>query len=724
MREARGDREYDKFVADINGNTAVRVKVEGLDLSGYCPYTGATSDVNLGIYSLDASDIHANQVLSSEYIANSDFATDTLFTTENGTITWSAGSYTFNGSAIKSQAFSDMLIAPSAGTKRYKYQFYVSAYSGSTPVFYPLYPNNPAITITATGLYTGEADVEITDPYKFGGGGSGNSQITIDYISIKEVTKGNVYADRYMYADKFVTQGGTSSQFVKGDGTLDSSTYISDLSTFTTDNLTQGSTNIYFNNGTLDTITDGSSYTKQMIADGATAYSWGDWSGQGFITSGDVPTYETDPIFNAWLIATPPLYSETDPLSLHLDQSTQQTVIGKPMFQDGITIDDTGVYDFASGTFGVPVTNGFHTTTTSGDGGYNLMVVNQINSPYEGAGTTGALGFLNFVDGGGSYYGPAVAYGVFGFNSLYNTGYASALVGGEFQSNISQGSYTDGAVGVKGVVGVFGGATADNAYGSAVDIISTGASSLINTAYGYKVDIAAANSGAIGTIYGLYITDVNTATTGNYAIYTNDGLVWFGDDVRTTARTIAGPDTTAFNAFAAQYTAYSGVFEYMAINGNYVMVDPADPYNYKLDYYDAGVVNTLIGNDFDVDYYRDWKIDAKEIKINTNGGSGTITFGTTIKTDGGRIGKITTATNTYQVLVSDETIICNKTTAFTVTLPTAVVGQIFDIKNIGVGVVTVDGAGTDLIDDVLTVALSQWEGVTLQCYVANKWVII
>lgn len=262
-----------------------------------------TSDIDGDNYDLkDVGNVNAVQVLSSEYIANNSFDTDTLFTTENGTITWAAGSYTFLASAIKHQDFSDMLITPSAGVRRYKYEFHVSAYSGTTPVFYPLYPNNPAIIITGTGTYSGEADAELTDPFKFGGGGSGDSSITVDYISIKEITKGDITAEHKMYADNFVSKGGASTDFVKGDGTLDASTYLTDLSTFTTDDLTEGSTNkyfngkttddlsegstnIYFNNGTLDTISDGSTYTKQMIADGATAYSWGDWSGQGFYTT-------------------------------------------------------------------------------------------------------------------------------------------------------------------------------------------------------------------------------------------------------------------------------------------------------------------------------------------------------------------------------------------------------------------------------------------------------
>ena len=76
------------------------------------------------------------------------------------------------------------------------------------------------------------------------------------------------------------------------------------------------------------------------------------------------------------------------------------------------------------------------------------------------------------------------------------------------------------------------------------------------------------------------------------------------------------------------------------------------------------------------------------------------------------------------MLGTDETVICNKSTAFTVTLPTAVVGQKFTIKNINTGVVTVDGAGTDTIDGVTTQDIYQWESIQLQCYIANKWAIL
>ena len=85
---------------------------------------------------------------------------------------------------------------------------------------------------------------------------------------------------------------GTSSQFVKADGSLDTTTYlptgttldnVADGSTrfaiptaLTTDNLPQGSTNLYFGGGTLDSITDGSTYTKAMIGLGGSSLQPGD----------------------------------------------------------------------------------------------------------------------------------------------------------------------------------------------------------------------------------------------------------------------------------------------------------------------------------------------------------------------------------------------------------------------------------------------------------------
>lgn len=92
-------------------------------------------------------------------------------------------------------------------------------------------------------------------------------------------------------------------------------------------------------------------------------------------------------------------------------------------------------------------------------------------------------------------------------------------------------------------------------------------------------------------------------------------------------------------------------------------------------------------------------------------------------TNGGVRGKITTVTDTYQILVTDETVICDKTTAFTCTLPTGVVGQVFEVSNINTGTVTLDGAGTDTISGASDIMLGQWDSVKVRYYIANKWVI-
>ena len=108
----------------------------------------------------------------------------------------------------------------------------------------------------------------------------------------------------------------------------------------------------------------------------------------------------------------------------------------------------------------------------------------------------------------------------------------------------------------------------------------------------------------------------------------------------------------------------------------------------------------------------------------------TFSIGGKLVTAGGVVGKITTVIDTYAALTSDETIICNKSTAFTVTLfpaVTATIGQKITIKNINTGSVTVraDTTGTaDAIDGVATQVLGQWDSITLQVYAADAWCVI
>lgn len=84
----------------------------------------------------------------------------------------------------------------------------------------------------------------------------------------------------------------------------------------------------------------------------------------------------------------------------------------------------------------------------------------------------------------------------------------------------------------------------------------------------------------------------------------------------------------------------------------------------------------------------------------------------------------TVVTDTYTILTTDQAIICNKATPFTITLPTGTVGQMFILKNVGAGLVTVDGNGTDTIDNELTQPLARWDSFIVFYYESGKWAII
>jgi sensor c-di-GMP phosphodiesterase-like protein len=85
---------------------------------------------------------------------------------------------------------------------------------------------------------------------------------------------------------------------------------------------------------------------------------------------------------------------------------------------------------------------------------------------------------------------------------------------------------------------------------------------------------------------------------------------------------------------------------------------------------------------------------------------------------------ITTVTDTYTVLEEDYIVVCNKATLFTVTLPAAVSGMYFQLKNINEGVVTIEGDAYDTIDGETSQDIYQWECINVKCYTANKWVIV
>ena len=81
---------------------------------------------------------------------------------------------------------------------------------------------------------------------------------------------------------------------------------------------------------------------------------------------------------------------------------------------------------------------------------------------------------------------------------------------------------------------------------------------------------------------------------------------------------------------------------------------------------------------------------------------------------------ITVVTGTYTILSTDETVICNKTTAFTATLPPWVVWKKLYVSNINTWVVTLEGDWSDTIDGELNQSIYQDDTIELQCYIANK----
>lgn len=82
-------------------------------------------------------------------------------------------------------------------------------------------------------------------------------------------------------------------------------------------------------------------------------------------------------------------------------------------------------------------------------------------------------------------------------------------------------------------------------------------------------------------------------------------------------------------------------------------------------------------------------------------------------------------TDTYTVQSTDCVIVCNKGTAMTINLPPATgSGQPFIVKNIGAGVVTLDGDSGDTIDGETTQAMQQWDAAQVVDYASGVWAIV
>jgi hypothetical protein len=90
---------------------------------------------------------------------------------------------------------------------------------------------------------------------------------------------------------------------------------------------------------------------------------------------------------------------------------------------------------------------------------------------------------------------------------------------------------------------------------------------------------------------------------------------------------------------------------------------------------------------------------------------------------GNYAGPTSSVTGAYTVTDSDYFMACNGT--FTCTLPTAVgkLGFCFIFKNIGTGAITLDGNGSETIDNLSSVILSQYDSIGVISDGTEWWII-
>ena len=84
---------------------------------------------------------------------------------------------------------------------------------------------------------------------------------------------------------------------------------------------------------------------------------------------------------------------------------------------------------------------------------------------------------------------------------------------------------------------------------------------------------------------------------------------------------------------------------------------------------------------------------------------------------------INTQTASYSVVAQDSTVLCNKTTAMTITLISSGIpsGKTYHVKNIGVGTCTVSGVAIDGYASGTGVSLAQYQAVTLKFDGTQYW---
>jgi len=268
--------------------------------------------------------------------------------------------------------------------------------------------------------------------------------------------------------------------------------------------------------------------------------------------------------------------TETDPLSLHLDQSTPQTVInGQPIFDEGLWIGNGGANpdgylsklnayhvwdgteaDILAANSGVIQTNygvlNWGVGEDEGDDPYTTpyIIGSYSNSIIKGNWiTNGAYGVLggitNYSKNSTSEYNTnlyGVSFGVNNHGRAYEVLGATVAALTQYVTAGAAEPYVINQTGLRSSNTVTGEVVVDDAYG--VDVINIlGADATItNGAYGLKITNSsqgttpilagiyiqdAVPAGTVTDHYGLWIADV-TGATNNYAIKTELGKIAFG----------------------------------------------------------------------------------------------------------------------------------------------------------------------------------------------------
>ena len=183
------------------------------------------------------------------------------------------------------------------------------------------------------------------------------------------LTSGNVTASGDVTGGNIIKSGGTSAQFLKADGSVDSNTYLTSLGTaildgdFSSDGLMKRS-----GAGTYTVVTDNSGNWN-------TAYGWGDHSTQGYLTSLGTAILDGDFTSNGFMKRTGAGTYSVD-TNTYLTSSTVTTEASwTPVFEGATT---PGTYTYGT-QFGRYIQIGNMITATC-----NLL---NINTSSAGSGT-------------------------------------------------------------------------------------------------------------------------------------------------------------------------------------------------------------------------------------------------------------------------------------------------------------------------------------------------